>query len=128
MTPSKVQARKMVLVSAFLLAAIAIYRDRGGKGATQDTFRALWGVGVVSLVLSITADFAPRVAGPFAALAVLGSLTNGGDRLIQSALSSVAAPQTVTPSPGAAQHPDSRGSTRPGNTVESPSDNRRGGR
>lgn len=113
----------MVLVSAFLLAAIALYRDRGSKGTTQDTFRALWGVGVVSLALSLLADFVPQVAGPFAALAVLGSLTNGGDKLIQSALGTIA----VTPSPGAAEHPDSRGSTRPGNTVESSSD-KRGGR
>lgn len=84
MSPSRVQARKMVLVSAFLLAAISVYRDR--KSGAGDTFRSLWGVGVVSLVLSILADFAPTIAGPFAMLTVLGSLTDGGANLIDRAL------------------------------------------
>lgn len=77
MTPDKVQARKMVLVSAFLLAAIAVYKDRKG-GGTADTFHALWGVGVVSLLLSLLADFAPTIAGPFAVLTVMGSAASGG--------------------------------------------------
>ena len=89
MTPDKVQARKMVLVSAFLLAGIAVYKDR--KQGSGDTFRALWGVGVVSLLLSILADFAPTVAGPFAALTVLGSLTAGGSSLIDRMLGTVSA-------------------------------------
>lgn len=75
MTPDKVQARKMVLVGAFLLAALALYREHEKPG--HDTFRALWGVGVVSLVLSIIADFAPTIAGPFAMLTVLGSFASG---------------------------------------------------
>lgn len=94
----KVQARKMVLVSAFLLAAISIYRDRSKPG---DAFRSLWGVGVISLVLSIVADFAPTLAGPFAGLVVLGSLTNGGDKLIQNALGKAAA----TPAQGKTNTP-----------------------
>lgn len=96
MSPSKVQARKMVLVGAFLLAAIAVYRDRRDGTDTSDTFRALWGVGVVSLVLSLVADFVPQIAGPFAALTVLGSLTNGGDQLLQSMLGKVAPPPAGT--------------------------------
>lgn len=116
MNPSKGQARKMVLVSAFLLAAIALYRNRRA-GDDEGAFRALWGVGVVSLVLSLVADFAPRIAGPFAGLTVLGSLTSPGNNLIQAMLGTVA----VTPSPGAAAHPDSRGpgAGSPG-TVRSP--------
>jgi hypothetical protein len=89
---SKVQARKMVLVSAFLLAVIAVYRDR--KSGAGDTFHALWGVGVLSWLLSLAADFAPTVAGPFAVLTVLGSMTNGGDQLIQKALGKVSAGTT----------------------------------
>lgn len=101
MNVSKVQARKLVLVSAFLLAAIAIYRDRT-QGA-GDTFRALWGVGVLSFLLSLVADFAPQIAGPFAALTVLGSMTSGGDRLIQSALGKAgAAPAGKTNTPAGA--------------------------
>lgn len=89
MTPDKVQARKMVLVSAFLLAAIAVYRDR--QQGTGDTFRALWGVGVVSMLLSLLADFAPTIAGPFAVLTVLGSLTSGGTSIIDKILGTVSA-------------------------------------
>jgi hypothetical protein len=83
----------MVLVSAFLLAAIAVYRDhRAGAG---DTFHALWGVGVLSLLLSLLADFAPTVAGPFAALVVLGSLASGQTSIIDK-LFGRSAPQTAT--------------------------------
>lgn len=100
MSPSKLQARKLVLVSALLLAVIAVYRDR--RQGTNDTFRALWGVGVVSFVLSLLADFAPGVAGPFAALTVLGSLSSGGDSLIQRMLGTIAKTE-----PGSATAPHS---------------------
>lgn len=95
MTPDKVQARKMVLVSAFLLAGIAVYRDR--SRGTSDTFHALWGVGVISMLLSILADFAPTIAGPFAVLTVLGSLTSGGTSIIDRALGTVSAKQGAAP-------------------------------
>lgn len=97
MSPDKVQARKMVLVSAFLLAAIAVYRDR--SSGAGDTFRALWGVGVLSMLLSLLADFAPTIAGPFAALTVLGSLTSGGTSIIDKVLGTVSAkPAKAAPS------------------------------
>lgn len=118
MNPSKVQARKMVLVSAFLLAAIAVYRDRQqGSGAT---FKALWGVGVVSLILSIVADFVPQIAGPFAVVTVLGSMTSGGDTLIGKMLGTVAAtpaaakPPTSAPAkPVASTQTTTTGGTKP---------------
>ena len=104
------QARKMVLVSMFLLAAIAIYKDR--KSGSSDTFRALWAVGIVSEVLSVAADFAPTVAGPFAALAVLGSLTSGGSSLIERMLGTVAA----TPNPKTVAGATAGGKTASGHT------------
>lgn len=101
MRPDKVQARKMVLVSALLLAAIAVYKDR--KRGAGDTFHALWGVAVLSLLLSLLADFAPTIAGPFAVLTVLGGLAsqNGGASIIdklfgKSAPQSKPAPATHT--------------------------------
>lgn len=97
----KVTARKMVLVSAFLLAAIAVYRDR--KQGTSDTFKALWGVGVLSMLLSLLADFAPTIAGPFAALTVLGSLVSGDVSLLDKILGTASrAPvkSTTTPAKG----------------------------
>lgn len=81
-------ARKLVLVSMLLLAAISYYRVRqGDQGAL---YKRLWGVGVIGLVLSVAADFVPGLAGPFSLLVLLGSLTNGGDQAIQGALSGVA--------------------------------------
>lgn len=84
----KTTARKTVLVSTGLLLAISIYREKS-QPVGFSYFKRLWGVGVISMMLSVTADFAPQVAGPFAALLVLGSLTTGGDKAIQNALATV---------------------------------------
>jgi hypothetical protein len=125
---NSVQARKAVLVSSFLLVAIAVYRDH--KAGAGDTFKALWGVGVVSLVLSILADFAPTIAGPFAALIVLGSLTEKGNNVIGSALSKVGnAPASSSPSAAASGHAGGASSSSSGGkpTVQTPTTNRVGG-
>lgn len=108
MTPDKVQARKMVLVSTFLLAAVSVYKNKD----TNSTFKSLWGVGVVGLVLSLLADFAPSIAGPFAVLVVLGSLTEKGNNLIQSALGK-AAGTTGTAPPSSAPAAPAAGSSAP---------------
>ena len=100
------QARKMVLVSALLLAVIAVYKDR--KQGAGDTFHALWGVGVLALLLSILADFAPTIAGPFAALTVLGSAASqsGGASIIDKVFGRSAAPKPSTSThTTTAQHP-----------------------
>jgi hypothetical protein len=78
---SKLSARKTVLVAIALLFLLTFYRDR--KSATPaGTYHVFWATGVVGLFLSLLADFAPAIAGPFAALIVLGSLTeNGGAAL-----------------------------------------------
>lgn len=109
MTPDKVQARKMVLVSAFLLAGIALYRDH--QAGSHDTFRALWGVGVVSLLLSLLADFAPTVAGPFAVLTVLGSLTTGGTSILDKILGTIGS--TSKPAAAPPARPTSPAGTTP---------------
>lgn len=86
---SKGTARKMVLVATFGLAVVNIYRVRKpNERAPRDvtTYRRLWGTGVVGVMLAVLADFAPQVAGPFAVLVLLGSLTNGGDAALQNAL------------------------------------------
>jgi hypothetical protein len=87
-TDSAATSRKMVLVSVILLAVIAVVRKAQG---TEDgsVFKRLWGIGVIGVILSVTADFAPSIAGPFAVLTLLGSLTNGGDKVIQGVLASV---------------------------------------
>lgn len=89
MSPDKVQARKMVLASLFVLALVTIYKDRQSSNP-QGTYRTFWGVGVVGIFLSLLADFLPQIAGPFAGLIALGSLTNGGEQVLQRALGVIA--------------------------------------
>lgn len=81
----KAGARKAVLLSAGALLLIAVYRDRQGSD-NVNLFKRVWGVSVMALMLAVLADFAPGVAGPFAVLTVLGSLTHGGDAAIQNLL------------------------------------------
>lgn len=85
MNVSKVQARKLVLVSSFALIAISVYRNRSNETAAG-TFKRLWATGIVALMLSLLADFAPAVAGPFAVLTVLGWLVKDGTQIIDNAL------------------------------------------
>lgn len=85
---SPASARKLVLLSILGLSAIAFYRSRRPE-TDVNLYRRLWGVGMLGLMLSVLADFAPSVAGPFALLVLLGSLTHGGDVAIQNALANV---------------------------------------
>ena len=78
-----VTARKMVLVSVLGLLIVATYKGKSGKVATSTR---LWGTGWLAIMLGITADFAPGIAGPFALLILAGSLTNGGDQAFTNLL------------------------------------------
>lgn len=75
MTP--VAAKKMVLMSVLGLLIVATYKGRTGKVATSTR---LWGTGWLAVMLGVTADFAPQIAGPFSLLVLAGSLTYGGDQ------------------------------------------------
>lgn len=109
MDVSKVQARKMVLVSIFALFAISVYRNRSAETPAA-TFRRFWATGVVAEILSLLADFAPGVAGPFAVLTVLGWVVKDGTDLIGSALGiSTAAAAPVS----SGQAPHTTSSTNP---------------
>lgn len=107
----KVQARRVVLVSMFLLALITMYRDRAAtrENGPAGTYRVFWGVGVVGMFLSLLADFLPQIAGPFAGLIVLGSLTNGGDRLLEQALGTITPPRPSTGSSSSSSSPPGPG-------------------
>lgn len=56
----------MLLVGGFMFAAIGIRRDQ-----IQDPYRFAWAAGVITLGLSVLADIAPEVAGPFAILLLM---------------------------------------------------------
>ncbi len=85
---SSVQARKAVLVSMVALLAIAYYRTAKGENEGS-VYRRLWGTGVLFIFLSVLADFVPDIAGPFAGLTVLGSLTHGGDKALQNGVGKI---------------------------------------
>lgn len=102
MNPSTAQARRWVLLSLVGLLGVAAYR--GNLSGDRGLSYRLWGVGMLGLMLSAAADVAPQLAGPFAVLVLLGSLTGGGDKAIQNVLGKVsgapAATTTTAPSGG----------------------------
>lgn len=60
-------AKTWVLVAGGLMfAAIGLRRDK-----IDDPFRFAWAAGVVTLLLSVMADLAPEIAGPFALLVLM---------------------------------------------------------
>lgn len=78
----------MVLAAIGFLLVVAIYKERTGR-TRQGVYQTVWGVGVVGIILSLAADFVPQLAGPFAGLVALGSLTHGGDKVLASILGTV---------------------------------------
>lgn len=64
---SKSSANTLVLVTGGLLFAfVALKRDK-----LADPYRFAWGAGVVTIGLSVVADLAPEIAGPFALLLLM---------------------------------------------------------
>ncbi len=107
MNPDKVQARKMVLAGLLVLTLVTVYKDRRSSDPAG-TFRVFWGVGVVGMFLSLLADFLPQIAGPFAMLIALGSITNGGEQVLVNVLG------TISPRPAAPAGSSSSSSSPPG--------------
>jgi hypothetical protein len=105
--PDKVQARKMVLAGLLVLTLVTVYKDRRSSDPAG-TFRVFWGVGVVGMFLSLLADFLPQIAGPFAMLIALGSITNGGEQVLVNVLG------TISPRPAAPAGSSSSSSSPPG--------------
>jgi hypothetical protein len=91
----------MVLVGIFVLLLVSVYKNRQTE-TPATTFRVVWGVSVVGMFLSLLADFLPQIAGPFALLVALGSITNGGEKVLEQALGVIApAPAKGSSSPAA---------------------------
>jgi hypothetical protein len=96
-------AKTMVLVcGALMFAAVALRRQ-----TIQDPFRFAWAAGVITLGLSVLADIAPEIAGPFALLvlmavywknrAVLGSLNPAKTTAAPASGTSTALSSAVSP-------------------------------
>lgn len=60
-------AKTMVLLAGGLMFATIGIR----RGQIQDPFKFAWAAGVITLFLSVLADVAPEVAGPFAILVLM---------------------------------------------------------
>lgn len=85
MRPDTTTARRYVLVSMVGLLGLAAYKGK----LDQSLAKRLWGVGVLGMMLTLAADVAPSVAGPFALLILVGYATGPGDKAIQNFLGKV---------------------------------------
>lgn len=68
-------AQKAVVFATVVLFALVIYtRSRAGKTGQEakDAYTQLFAVGVLAVILSFIADFAPEVAVPFSVAVVVG--------------------------------------------------------
>ena len=116
MTRDPATARRYVLFAVFGLLAINAYRGQLSSADVSFSKR-LWGTGVLAIMLGFAADVAPTVAGPFALLVLVGSLTNGGDKAIQNALGKLsgsaasAAASSANPSTGGLRTTSGTGTT-----------------
>ena len=85
-------ARRFVLVSVTGMLIINAYR---GKLGNEPIAKRLWGTGMLAVLLGFTADLAPPLAGLFAILLLVGTLSESGDKAIQNILGKAAGTKTT---------------------------------
>jgi hypothetical protein len=94
------QAKRLVLVSLIGLLGLAAYR--GNVSGDVGLAKRLWGVGALGVFLTVAADVAPGLAGPFALLVLIGYATDPGDKATQALLDKISGSSpgvAVTPAP-----------------------------
>lgn len=75
--PSQLQgpdARRIVLATTVVVVALVAYDVVGKNLEGKDAFRALWGAGLLFIMLSFLADVVPQIAGPFSLLVLVSAL------------------------------------------------------
>jgi hypothetical protein len=94
---SKGAAQQMVVVSMLVTAAVVGYDviAHGTDAGDPSAFKTVWALGVLFLLLAVTADIVPELAGPFAGLVMLAVLVGRGGAVKQIV--------SVVPSAGGAQ-------------------------
>jgi hypothetical protein len=77
------QARQLVLVSMLGTGAVVVYDLLGHSGTLgpDESFRAVWSLALLFLLLAVMADTLPELAGPFALLVLLAVLVGRGQAL-----------------------------------------------
>lgn len=93
---SKGAAQQMVIISMLATAAVVGYDviAHGTPAGDPSAFKTVWALGVLFLLLAVTADLVPELAGPFAGLVMLAVLIGRGNAVKQIA--------SVIPSAGGA--------------------------
>lgn len=66
----------VLLAGGLMFAAIGLRRNQ-----IADPFRFAWAAGVITLLLSVLADVAPEIAGPFAILVLMAVYWRNRDTL-----------------------------------------------
>lgn len=63
------QANKIVFITAAVLVAAAFLENHYDP-SSKSMFKRVWTIGLLTVLLGITADFVPEVAGPLALLVI----------------------------------------------------------
>lgn len=103
------QAERMVLVAGGIEAGFVLLRHRHSPDEGR-AYKSLWAIGLLTLGLSIFADFVPEIAGPFALLVLVAMAARQRGDL--GAVLGAAGATATGPSPGAQRRP-SRGPGSP---------------
>jgi hypothetical protein len=74
------QATTIVFLSAGIMVVFTL-AEHHFKPTDFDLYKQLWGVGALTLVLAITADLIPEVAGPLALLILVAVAVKKGKYL-----------------------------------------------
>lgn len=69
MTPE--QASRIVLLCGAGMATFVLIQSSRTQRPSEATYKSLWAIGLVTLGLSVFADFVPQIAGPFALLVLI---------------------------------------------------------
>lgn len=72
------QASKAVFITGGVLVAAAFLENKYAKANQFPLYKRLWFIGLLVLVLSMTADFVPEVAGPLALLILVSVAVHDG--------------------------------------------------
>lgn len=72
------QAHNAVMISLVVMLAYGLVT---GKGQQIGTYKQVWAIGALGIVLSLVADLSPQIGGPLAVLFALGFIAGGQTKI-----------------------------------------------